>query len=363
MRRWRIGLAIAAIVLVAGGALWLARGTIATAMMERLYAKAMAPDPFDDLPDGLHVGLCGSGSPMPDPMRTGPCTAVLAGKQLFVIDAGAGSTKNLSLMDMPPAEVQAIFLTHLHSDHIDGLGELMLQRWAGGGRSSPLPVHGPVGVDKVVQGFMQAYEIDRGFRIAHHGEAVVRPTGFGGTAAAFDFPADGANLLLVSTPDLKVVAFPVRHAPAEPSVGYRFDYKGRSVVVSGDTAPSERLESVAKGADLLVHEALSPKLVAMQTRAAKANGRANLAAITRDILSYHTAPEDAARIAQRAGVRYLLFTHIIPPLPVEALEGPFLGDSRKIFRGPIRVGRDGDVISLPAGSTDTKYGNRLMRFR
>ena len=360
---WKIAAGAAALVAVAGLGLWAARERLALAAMEKVYDRAMAPDAFADLPDGLHVGLCGSGSPMPDPGRAGPCTAVLAGQRLFVIDSGAGSTKNLSLMNLPPAKVDAVLLTHLHSDHIDGLGELMLQRWAGGGASAPVPVYGPTGVDQVVAGFQQAYLLDRGFRIAHHGEKVVHPSGFGGTARPFDPPKDGPDLLLIDTGDLKVWAFPVQHAPVEPAVGYKFVYKGRSVVVSGDTAVSERVEAAAKGVDVLVHEGLSPQLVAMQNRAAKAHGRDNLAAITHDILSYHTAPEDAARIAQRAGARYLLFTHIIPPLPMRALEGPFLGDSRRLFSGEIRVGHDGDLISLPAGGTQIERRNRLAIFQ
>lgn len=349
--------ALVALVLVAG---WLLRGRLATMAMEKLYIRAMNAQPFADLPDGLHVGLCGSGSPMPDPTRAGPCTVVLAGQRLFVVDAGAGGTKNLSLMNLPPARVDGVFLTHFHSDHIDGLGELMLQRWAGGANTSPLPVYGPTGVDRVVGGFMSAYELDRGYRIAHHGPKVVPPTGFGGAPHPFAAPRDQPDVVLIDEPDLKVTAFPVEHAPVDPAVGYKFVYKGRSVVVSGDTAASPRVEAASRGVDVLVHEGLAPNLVAIQNRAAKADGRANLAAITHDILSYHTAPEQAAAIAQRAQVRYLLFTHIIPPLPTRALEGPFLGKSRQIFSGEIRVGHDGDLISLPAGGTEIRRTNRLM---
>lgn len=362
-RGWKIGLAVAAAVVVAAVGVWAFRGQIAVAAMERTFDKAMAPDFYSDLPDGLHVGLCGSGSPMPDPGRAGPCTVVLAGRQLFVIDAGAGGTKNLALMNLPPGRVDAVLLTHLHSDHIDDLGELMLQRWAGGGRTAPVPVYGPLGVDKVVAGFQEAYLIDRGFRIAHHGEKVTPPSGFGGTAHPFEAPRNGPDVVLIETPDLKVTAFPVEHAPVEPAVGYKFVYKGRSVVISGDTAVSARVEAAAKGADVLVHEALAPNLVAIQNRAAAKHGRTNLAAITHDILSYHTAPEDAARIAERAGARYLLLTHIIPPLPIRALEGPFLGDSRKLYSGQLRVGHDGDLISLPAGGDEIGYTNRLAIFQ
>lgn len=357
----RAALAAALVLAAAGGAAWLARGTLATHAMARLYAHALQRDPYEGLADGLHVGLCGSGSPMPDPNRAGPCTVVLAGQRLFVVDAGAGGTKNLALMNLPPGRVDAVFLTHFHSDHIDGLGELMLQRWAGGSWASPLPVYGPTGVDQVVHGFEAAYALDRGYRIAHHGPKVVPPTGFGGEPRPF---APGAqDTVLIDDGTLKVTAFPVRHQPVEPAVGYRFDYKGRSVVISGDTAPSARLEAAARGVDLLVHEGLAPNLVALQHQAAVGGGRANIAAITHDILSYHSAPEAVAGIAARDNVRYLLFTHIIPQLPIRALEGPFLGRSHEIYHGPIRVGHDGDLISLPAGGTHILRTNRLDTFR
>jgi ribonuclease Z len=364
MKRWRaVAITALAVLLAAGGAAYALRGRIAMALMSRVYAHAMSDDPYAGLGDGLHVGLCGSGSPMPDPTRAGPCAAVLAGRRLFVVDVGAGAQKNLALMNLPPTKIEAVFLTHFHSDHIDGLGELMLQRWAGGANAAPLPVYGPTGVDQVVAGFEAAYALDRGYRIAHHGAAVAPPSGFGGTPHPFAVDRNGPDVVLIDDGGLKVTAFPVDHRPVEPAVGYRFDYSGRSVVISGDTAPSPRLEAASKGVDVLVHEGLAPNLVAVQHQAAIAGGKENLARITHDILSYHTTPEAAAGIAQRAGVRYLLFTHIIPPLPIRALEGPWLGKSRSIFHGPIRVGHDGDFLSLPAGSAEILRTDRLNQFR
>jgi ribonuclease Z len=351
-------LAIALVLSVAAG-VWHFRGAIAERLLVRVFDRALANDPIAALPDGLHVGLCGSGSPMPDPTRSGPCTVVVAGSRVFVVDSGVGSTKTLSLMNLPPARVGAIFLTHFHSDHIADLGELMLQRWAGGAASAPVPVYGPPGVDQVVAGFNQAYLLDRGYRIAHHGPKVVPPSGFGGAPHPFAISAAGPDVTVIDEPDLKVVAFPVNHHPVEPAVGYLFVYKGRRAVVSGDTAASPRLVAAAKGADVLVHEGLSPRLVGLQRDIALRHGRANLAAILHDILSYHTTPEQAAGEAEQAHVRYLLFTHVIPPLPMKSLEGPWLGDARSLFHGTIRVGHDGDFISMPAGSRDIRLTNRL----
>src|SRR5271167_4911984 len=115
MRRLKMAAAAALIlvIMIAGGA-WLMRSQIALGLMARVYDRAMASDPIASLPDGLSVGLCGSGSPMPDPTRAGPCEVVVAGRQLFVVDSGQGSTKNLALMNLPPAQVTGVFLTHYH---------------------------------------------------------------------------------------------------------------------------------------------------------------------------------------------------------------------------------------------------------
>jgi ribonuclease Z len=368
MARWKKILLVLVIGCVTVGALaWLWRGDIAVAVMKRAVAKALATDAIADLSDGLHVGLCGAGSPFPDAIRSGPCVAIVAGRRLFIVDAGDGAARNLQRMALAAGSVEAVLLTHFHSDHIDGLGALMLQRWVGGSRTAPLPVYGPQGVDAVVAGFNAAYVQDRGYRVAHHGPQAVPPAGFGGVAKPFittmSTPfnrSDEWDIVVLSDGDLKVSAFPVSHAPIEPAVGYIFEYKGRKVVISGDTTRSARVEAAAKGADVLVHEALAPNLVALLEEAARAAGRPNLEKIFKDIVDYHTTPEQAAGIAQRAGVGYLLLHHIVPALPLAALEGPFLGSSRTQFSGPMKLGRDGDFISMPAGTKAITATNRLQ---
>ena len=344
------------LALIGGG--FLLRGKIAVALMERVLVKTLAADPIDALPDGLHVGLCGAGSPLPDADRAGPCVAVIAGKKLFVVDIGDGATRNLSLMNLGPARVDAAFLTHFHSDHIDGLGGLMLQHW-GGSAQKPLTVYGPPGVDQVVFGFNTAYALDRGYRIAHHGPKVMPPEGSGGEARPFPIDAANPEVLIIDEPDLKVRAFLVDHSPVEPAVGYIFEYKGRKVVISGDTKPSASVQTAAKDADILIHEALSPELVLMMQKSAAKAGRPNLETILHDIPDYHTSPEQAASIAQKAGVKMLLLSHIVPPLRLKALEGPFLGKSRQIFHGRLVIGTDGDFFTLPANSSAMKKTNRL----
>ena len=355
MRAWQA--ILIALVLALGLGVYLFREPIALHLAERELDQALTLEPRSGLPDGLAAGVCGSGSPMPSPERAGPCIVVQAGDHLFLVDAGDGAVRNLARMRFPVARLEGIFLTHFHSDHFDGLGAVLLQRWGTSGAASPLPVYGPRGVEQVVQGLNLAYAQDRDYRVAHHGAAVMPPTGQGGDPHPFDANPDGSLTPVLQTDGLSVYMFQEYHDPAKPAVGYVFDYKGRRLVISGDTRPNLNLYNASKGADLLVCEALSPVLVGLQHDAALRAGRPNLAHIFRDIVTYHTTPEQAADIASRAQVRRLVLVHIIPPVSAGPLEGVFLGRARNIYRGPLQIGRDGDVIFLPA------HSNREAAFR
>jgi ribonuclease Z len=348
-------LVVGALVVAAA---YVVRVPLSLAVAKHVVASRLAADPGAELPDGLHAGLCGAGSPFPDDKRSGPCTLVVAGKRMFVFDAGSGSVRNIGKMGFNIGRVEAVFLTHFHSDHIDGLGELMLQRWVLAGNEAPVPVYGPIGVEGVVAGFMQAYALDQGYRVAHHGAATVPPAGFGGVAKPFDSGAEG-RVVLVKDGDLEIAAFLVDHAPVHPAVGYRIAYKGRSVVLSGDTRKSRAVQREAAGVDLLVHEALSAPLTAMLQAGAAEAGRANLKKIFADVVDYHSSPEQAAEIARDAKARFLLLNHIAPPLPLPGMEAAFLGRAAETFSGPIRVGADGDFVSLPAGSAEVNIGRRF----
>ena len=355
MSKGRIALLV--LLLVALG-LFALRGPISMRLMERALARNLAADPIAELPDGLHVLLCGAGGPLPDPVRSGPCAAVIAGRTMVVVDAGTGGARNLQRLGFTPGRSDAQFLTHFHSDHIDGLGEMAMLRWTGAAHDTPLPVYGPAGVEEVVAGFDGAYRQDATYRTAHHGPSVAPPSGAGMTAHPFALPAPGEAPVVFEANGLRVTAFAVDHDPVRPAVGYRFEYGGRSLVVSGDTAKSANLQAQARGVDLLVHEALAPQLVKRLHDAAEAAGRANVAKITNDILGYHTTPVEAAEIAKAAGVKHLLFYHVVPPLPLSGLEQVFLEGVSDAYAGSVTLGRDGTLISLPKGSSSVEVSKR-----
>lgn len=352
----KISIISIAILLLLIAIFFIFQKSIGLTIFDRAVNERVGVNNLSNLADGLHLGLCGTGSPLPDVGRAGPCNVVIAGKQTFVIDIGEGGARNLNLMGIAPSDVDAIFLTHFHSDHIDGMGPMMLFHWTGGA-TFPLPVYGPNGVQSIVDGFNAAYKIDNGYRIAHHGKKIVPPSGAGTIAIPFAMSSESQVILKRS--GLVITAFKVDHNPVEPAVGYRFDYKGRSIVISGDTSKSPSLERAAKGADILVHEALQPNLVKKMTKALDDKGITNTAKITRDILDYHASPEEAAQSAQIAGVRQLVLSHLVPPIPSRYFYPAFLGNAKEHYKGPIIVGEDGMFFTLPANKDTVKH-DRLM---
>jgi len=345
--KWLMRLGIAVIVVLV--VLSITRSKpFALMMLDRTVTSRFAHDVLGDRPDGLHVLVCGAGGPLVDTNRSGPCLAVQAGKRLFVVDAGTNGVRNMMRFGAVPGRIEAAMLTHAHSDHIDGLGELGIQRWVGGNHTTPLPVYGPPVISDIVAGFNLAYAADFGYRKAHHGERVAPSAGSGLLAMPFELPEDGETWLVLETddqPPVKITAFKVSHDPVDQSVGYRFDYGALSLVVSGDTSKSDNLIAHAKGADLLVHEALSSDLTARMGAALKAAGNDSAAKIMADVPSYHATPLEAAESAAEAGVKHLVYYHIVPPLPFKAFENIFLDGVHEAFDGEVTLSVDGTIVS------------------
>lgn len=324
---------------------------LTTVIMEKGLEARMNANVVDELEDGLHMAVCGAGGPMPAPSASGPCVMVIAGKRVFVVDVGTDSPRNINRMGYQIGDVEAVFLTHFHSDHLDGLGELATLRWAAGDNDEPLPVHGPQGVEKVVDGFNMAYSHDFTYRNEHHGDSIAPLSGAGMKARAFDKPAEGELALLIDDGDLKVEALAVQHNPVEPAVGYRFSYKGRSILISGDTIKSANIERFAQGVDLLVHEALAPNLVKLMNKVATNTGNETMKKITHDILDYHASPVEAAETAKAAQVGHLVYYHIVPPLVIPGQKALYLDGADKVFKN-YSIAEDGLSFSLPVGSKE-----------
>ena len=235
-------------------------------LIARGFADAMArnarQEALVDAPE-LRVILCGTGSPLPNRDRAGPCAAVVAAGKIWLVDAGGGGWRNMNLWNMPNGKLAGVLLTHFHSDHIEDLGEVNLQSWVAG-RSIALPVFGGPGVESVVNGFNAAYALDSGYRETHHGATVLPP------AAAAMVPHvvqagpgvslhEGQVADVLNQDGMRITAIGVNHAPVSPAYAYRFDYGGRSVVISGDTKASPDFATAVAGVDVMVHRSASQR--------------------------------------------------------------------------------------------------------
>jgi ribonuclease Z len=325
------------------------RSTVET----RLKQSLVKTDLFDD--KALRLILCGTSAPFPDAQRAKACAAVIVKGRVFVFDTGPGSVNTLMLMGFPLERIAGVFLTHYHSDHIGDLGELKMQTWAAG-RPAPLAVHGPAGVETVVRGFNMAYSLDDSYRTAHHGEGTMPPAA--APLAAQPFSGDG---VVYKDADVVITAFTVKHDPIRPAVGYRIDAGGRSIVITGDTAPTESVAKAATGADVLVSEALSMRMMKLLQSAATGAGAERQAKLFGDVQTYHTDPVDAARSANAAGVKLLVLTHLAPGVPQPALEKLFLDGVAEV-RDPKgwALGFDGYRVDLPFGGGDPVQGKVPM---
>lgn len=362
MSRFLRGLVLLLVVaaVLAGIGWWMIHQPgVQDAIFRRVIARTLADTRTDLLdPDALRVVLCGTGNPIADRNRAAACTAVIAGGNIYLVDTGSGSWKNLALWHLPAARVAAVFFTHFHSDHIGDLGEVNMQTWVQG-RGHPLRVYGPPGVEQVVAGFAQAYTLDEGYRIAHHGAELMPSANWQmiPDAVTIDTPAGASPCLrgsvtVLEENGLKVTAFTVDHSPVAPAYGYRFDYHGRSVVISGDTIPCGNLIAASAGADVLIAEAQSAPLVKLIQETAQAQGNPRLAHIMGDIQRYHTTPVEAAAEANQAGVELLVLSHIGPPTANLLARIAFMRGVSEIRPHGVVLGADGMMFTLPANSRE-----------
>jgi len=295
-------------------------------------------------PSTITVVTCGTGSPIGG-ARAQACIAVFAGGRFLLFDAGDRAQISMEDLGLPVTDLDAVFLTHFHSDHMADLGEVISRSWILG-RTTPLPVYGGEAIDRVVYGFNLAYTPDEGYRREHHGETVFAEYAVLPAEAWRIEPPGPEGSVVYDEDGLVVRAFGVDYSPVEPSLGYRVEYGGRSVAISGDTVATEGLERLAEGADVLVSEVMDKGWTLEAACAMERLGDARNSKIFRDIRTYHIGVEELGTLARDAGVERLVLLHMVPAVPAAQAETLFGDPLRAVFDGEIGFADDGTRVTL-----------------
>jgi len=276
----------------------------------------------------LDVTLLGTGSPMPSPDRAGPATLVSTGStpddEHYLVDAGRGVLMRLASSGIGAPNLTAVLLTHLHSDHITDLNDVITTRWVMTFERTPLTIVGPVGTREVVDHLIASLEPDIEYRIAHHEDLDHRPpvTVIEVTDGPVQLPGgQGGNVTITCAP--------TDHRPVEPSIGYRFEFDGASVVTAGDTVPCDGLDQLCNDANALVHTVIRKDLIVNVPLQRM-----------QDTLDYHSSPEEAAQTAAQAGLDTLILTHYVPAPPLGGTYDDWRALAAEHFNGTIELGDD-----------------------
>ena len=269
----------------------------------------------------IEVILLGTGSPIPDPQRAGPSTLVRAGSQTLLVDCGRGVLQRAAAVGVGANALSALLLTHLHSDHIADLGDVLITRWVTTFTPNPppLPIIGPPGTASVVDAMLDAFGPDIGYRIAHHADLTAPP------AVEVEETTQGE---VWARDRVRITVAPTDHRPVAPTIAFRIESGGASVVLAGDTVPCDSLDELAAGANALVHTVIRKDLVESlpQQRA-------------RDICDYHSSVEEAAATAARAGADTLVLTHCVPAV-APGQEDEWRARAASAFGGRVELGPD-----------------------
>ena len=276
----------------------------------------------------IAITLLGTGSPIPNADRAGPATLISAGDEHYLVDAGRGVLMRLAAAGLGAPNLAAVLLTHLHSDHITDLNDVITTRWVMALEPTPLTIVGPAGTKAVVDHIMASLEPDVAYRIAHHDDLREPPR-----VDVVEVSSGPVEL----PGDVSISCAPTDHKPVEPSIGFRFDIDGASVVAAGDTVPCVGLDSLCEGADAVVHTVIRKDIIA------------NLPVQRiKDTLDYHSSPEEAAQTAARGGVGTLVLTHYVPPIPTGDPGDDWRALTTEHFTGIVELGDDLHRIEIGA---------------
>ncbi len=267
----------------------------------------------------ITVTLLGTGSPIPDPNRAGPSTLVQAGGTSVLVDAGRGVVMRLAGVGLFPNMLSGVLVTHLHSDHICALNDVITSHWVMNQAPATLTIHGPVGLEDAVDGIRAMLAADVGYRLDHHDDLTEGPR----LKVVEHGPGETFTIGACT-----VSTHATHHRPVEPTLGFRIEHEGAVAAIAGDTIPCDGLDQLCADADLYVQTVIRDDLV-------------KLIPVTRiqDILDYHSTVEQAAQTAARAGVATLVLTHYVPPLQ-PGQEDDWRSIAAAHFDGEIILGDD-----------------------
>jgi ribonuclease Z len=294
----------------------------------------------------FRVTLLGTGVPIPRPERFGPATLIEAGEHTILIDAGRGATIRMFQIGVPIGQIDALLLTHFHSDHTVGIPDLWLTGWLNGyfgARQKPFHVIGPTGTTELMSHLEAAYSRDLEIRIED--EKLVRAHA---SITIEEFEADG---IVYEAGDLRIAAFTVDHGVAiKPAYGYRIEYQDRVAVISGDTRYNENVVKFGTGVDLLIHEvAMAPPELCAEPHIQR-------------VLNHHTTPQEAGLVFARAKPKLGVYTHLVmlasASVPAPSIQD-LIAQTRETYVGPLIVGEDlmsfeiSDIIKVQRASLST----------
>ena len=285
----------------------------------------------------IEITLLGTGSPIPDPNRAGPSTLLRAGGQTFLVDCGRGVLQRAAAAGTGAAGLSALLLTHLHSDHIADLGDVIISRWVTTFTPdpAPLPIIGPPGTAKVVEATLAAFGFDIGYRIAHHDDLTGPPP-----VQVSEYTEGTVWEAGTAADAVRIRVAPTDHRPVTPTIGFRVEHAGAAVVLAGDTVPCAGLDALAAGADALVHTVIRKDLIEQLPQQR-----------LRDICDYHSSVGEAAATARRAGVRTLVLTHYVPAI-APGQEEQWRALAAAEFDGTIELGDDLHRVEVTALGID-----------